>query len=238
MGKEIERKWLVFDDISKFGEPIKKFYMEQFYTEIDIDEEIRYRMKKDLNTGHTKYYKTIKRGTGMSREEIEDEITALDYNENTDNAVSIIIKKIRSVYSNGFEVDNFINWPILITVEKEFDNELHAKQFEFPEHISVLEATNDAALKNKNLAKYGLPDKVFHLIESKTGIKTTFETSVMDINCFQKFIVVSDSLFEIKKLLDKLYGIKKVIPMEYGFVIELTVPAIHVSVELKYNYPK
>jgi len=69
--KEIERKYLLKDSIISLihEHSLKKHKITQFYTTITPSKGVRYRQMDD------RYFKTVKHGTGASREEEEVEIT-------------------------------------------------------------------------------------------------------------------------------------------------------------------
>ena len=75
--KEIERKYLLRDSILSFinEKNLKKQKISQFYTTITAHKGVRYRQMDD------RYFKTIKYGTGASRDEKEIEISEKKFNK-------------------------------------------------------------------------------------------------------------------------------------------------------------
>lgn len=158
MSKEIEKKWIVSinEDILD-GYVTETHEIEQYYTEITKEYEHRFRKKND------KYYETIKRGSGLEREEIETEITKEHYLEQEKNIKGIkIIKERREVeIENGLvcEIDKYYNPRIdqESIMEIEFKDKDQANNF----NIKILEnygivikkdITTLSQYKNKNIA--------------------------------------------------------------------------------------
>lgn len=147
MSKEIERKFLAEElpeDLERY--PNKK--IEQFYTEISEDCEVRYRREGN------KFYCTEKGGRGISREENEREIAEEEYKKAFESSVGIVEKTRYEIplESSAAELDIYhaeLNG--LITVEVEFDSEEDAKEFTEPSWFGR-EITKEEKYKNKNLA--------------------------------------------------------------------------------------
>ena len=76
--KEIERKYLIKDSIISLihEHGLKKHKITQFYTTITPTKGVRYRQMDD------RYFKTVKRGIGASRDEEEVEISEKKFHKN------------------------------------------------------------------------------------------------------------------------------------------------------------
>lgn len=78
--KEIERKW-VLTNMPTFSEKGEGYRTEQFYLHVSDQQELRFSWT--LHYGgrreHSEYLMTVKLGKGLSRTEIETEITKEDY---------------------------------------------------------------------------------------------------------------------------------------------------------------
>lgn len=160
MGEEHERKWLllVTSDFMKALEDCQRYTIEQFYLLTramqNDDHEIRYRKLVD-RSGQTKYKRTEKIGTGMSRIENENIVSNLEYEflkfgvftearlqeGKIDSAILCeyitgIIKKIRWEYISAdgliYEIDLY-HQPLLpqhrVVLEIEFESMCDARQY-------------------------------------------------------------------------------------------------------------
>ncbi len=161
---EIERKFIgkMTDQFTTVFGNIPLMGIKQFYTKITPDEEIRYRMLPKVAI------KTIKKGKGMVREEIETDVTLGEYNEAKKHIVGNYIEKERLRVVFGcylFEIDVYSrprskDWA---TIELEFLVECDADKFKFPKAFAeqafseIREVTNDERFKNKNIALNGFP---------------------------------------------------------------------------------
>lgn len=156
MSKEIERKWLVQVKEPAVLKDWKKENLVQFYTKINEEEEVRYREKSN------KYYKTIKTGNGLVREEKEEEVTQKEFEKNLENRIGNVISKVR--YSKeGWELDEYLSPSMFkeyFILEREFNSIQEVEDIEFPEEIIVKkEVTNNKEFKNKNIALKGFPEE-------------------------------------------------------------------------------
>jgi adenylate cyclase len=157
---EIERKFVVKKlpgDLDKY--PSKS--ISQGYVLIANDgTECRVRRKG------TEYFQTIKMGKGLSRKEIEIEISEEQFNQLWNSTKGRNIEKIRhSIPYHGYtlEVDEYygenpngegLNG--LITVEVEFSSIDESSNFQAPDWFG-LDVTEDKRYKNQYLAVYGMP---------------------------------------------------------------------------------
>jgi CYTH domain-containing protein len=129
--------------------------IEQFYIEINEEREIRFRKK--VTRKEKKFYKTVKSGGGLVREEIEVEIVEEEYERNLENKVGNKISKRRYLY-NKLEMDVYDGKSDFFIVEIEFGSEEEANKFVLPnEFYPVVEVTSDKSWKNKNIALKGVP---------------------------------------------------------------------------------
>lgn len=157
MAKEIERKFLVKQIPAEVLEKQTSQYIVQNYLSVG-EEEIRYRRVVSKQSNEKKFYMTIKRGTGISREENEFEILEETYNQLRKNLrTEPIVKtrfKIQTDMERIYDLDIYEN-PLLedeglITIEVEFENEELAKEFVPPKWFEK-DVTNDKNYKNQNL---------------------------------------------------------------------------------------
>jgi adenylate cyclase len=154
MGDEIERKWLV-KRTPKDLSANPSFRIDQGYLEVSDSEnnEFRTRRKGD------RYFLTIKKGTGVKREETEIEIPQKTYDSLWALPVWNKIEKTRYGISDGehlIELDIYAGkLEGLIVAEVEFGG-VEASQSYRPPVWFDREVTDDANYKNKNLARNGL----------------------------------------------------------------------------------
>lgn len=160
MGKEIERKWIVQVEPSILNN-WEAAYISQYYTSISEDKEVRYRRK------NSKFYKTVKAGNGLEREEFELEVSKEEFENNIPNKVGNVIRKKRYTSNDGLEFDEYLS-PILkgkYILEKEFNSTEEAQNFVLPEFIKIIkEVTHDKNYKNKNIALSGFPEEWTRLL--------------------------------------------------------------------------
>lgn len=160
---EIERKFAgktATDFTTIFG-TVKLHSLEQFYTHISKDEEVRYRTTDDG------FVKTIKKGKGLTREETETVVTEDEWIAARKNVIGNHIEKERMKIPVGklmVEIDVYSR-PITngwATIEVEFPTEDDASCFSLPPKITkaftkIMEVTDDERFKNKNIALIGFP---------------------------------------------------------------------------------
>ena len=157
---EIERKFLVNVDKLPDLNSLIHYKIEQFYT--DFKPIKRYR-KVIHDDNYTQYFITIKRQSGLIREEEECAVSNIDYKRGLSCIKSNIIKKER--YELVIDKENELIAEIdffeklvdkkgnkLITVEIEFDTEKDALNF-IPLDWFGEELTYDEYYKNNNLSK-------------------------------------------------------------------------------------
>jgi len=156
---EIERKFLLIpcsikEFLEKNGIDYQVEEIEQFYIKSSQDGVERYRRKGD------KYIHTIKKGSGLVREEYEEFVDRDEYLKYHKDA-SNILKKDRYIFDiekHRFELDEFKDkLKGLNILEIEFRDKNSAKQFILPElfkDIVISEVTEDIRFTNGYLSKY------------------------------------------------------------------------------------
>lgn len=151
MGKEIEKKFVVeeqpFQCKEEFGKTIHQTYVATGEEEI--------RVRKIISHLGENYTMTIKKGTGMTREEIEFPILKETYNQLLDNSDKKALIKTRykvTIGENQFDFDVYKNAhiPNLKTLEVEFISEETAHAFVKPDWFGE-EVTEDITYKNQSL---------------------------------------------------------------------------------------
>jgi adenylate cyclase len=146
---EIERKFLIKNLPKKLLENIRGEEILQGYIQIS-PEEIRLR-KRDI-----KFFLTMKSEGGVSREEVEVEVSKPIFDILWPLTKDKRIEKVRYTIPLGelkAEIDVYSNQKIVVEVE------IPTEHFDFviPNWFGK-EVTEDKWYKNKNLAVYGFPD--------------------------------------------------------------------------------
>ena len=154
MGTEIERKFLVdrlppdFENLT--GKTIRQGYV------IDAAGGIELRVRQKQRA----YYQTVKMGEGLSRTEIEIELSADQFNRLWPHTEGRRVSKTRYTLPVGdhtAELDRFEgNLKGLLLVEVEFTSVDAAKDFAPPDWFGR-DVTEDKRYKNKHLAAHGIP---------------------------------------------------------------------------------
>jgi CHAD domain-containing protein/CYTH domain-containing protein len=159
--KEIERVFLLYPcDIKKFLKKrcinYKVIKIEQYYLQAIGNKEIRYR-----KIGN-RYYKTIKIGSGLEREEFEEQVDKKSYKKYRSKRVGQLIKKKRLSVCNKeyiYEFDQFLGYlKGLVYLEVEFDSLDEANSWSLEkkfQRLIVCEITQKESFSNRNLAQYG-----------------------------------------------------------------------------------
>ena len=151
---EIERKFLVAELPPELGS-LEGTLIQQGYVKVaDNDFELRLRQKNDC------FYQTIKRGSGLVREEYEIEITREQFESLWPLTVDRRIQKVRyklPLENHVCELDVFDDsLKGLQLVEVEFESVEQSGNFKPPAWFGD-EVTEDGRYKNKQLATHGLP---------------------------------------------------------------------------------
>lgn len=153
MSKEIEKKYL----LSSIPENIileSESEIHQTYFAVG-EEEVR--VRKKINKQKESHTLTVKKGSGLSREEIETEISLSTYNQllsSTTKKALVKTRKTTKILHDGLEylaeIDIYKDIDDLIVVEIEFENEITANKFKKPLWFGE-DVTEDKRFKNQNL---------------------------------------------------------------------------------------
>lgn len=166
MPNEIERKFLI--DVTQVKDLLKKpSALTQAYITLSEFEEKRVRMIMDSDSNSPRYVKTIKRTIGTSglvREELEDDIEKLEYDNlfaQRDPSMKVI-NKLRyelKIENYRLEIDIYLtDLKGLVTGEIEFPSGEEAKAFDYKKYKFMLkDITTDKRYKNAQMAKNGIP---------------------------------------------------------------------------------
>lgn len=152
MAQEIERKWLLDSEKTKefIKNATKMVKIVQTYITLK-PEELRFR-KIEHSDGSLEYVKTIKKGHGFSREEIEINVSKEIY-ENETSSSNLIVRKNR-YYVDGFEVDVYPDG--LITMEREYSSEEEAISDVVEKDFIIKEITGNKEYSNATIAQRGI----------------------------------------------------------------------------------
>jgi adenylate cyclase len=150
---EIERKYLLRGQPPRIiGAP--SLEIDQGYIP---GERIRERVRRARTSADTRYYRTIKMGSGIQRIEIEEEATEDFFDAVWPLTVGRRVRKRRYLVADGgflWEVDEFLDRPSLWLAELEL---VDADQVvEIPEWLAAFverEVTDDPSYTNRALAK-------------------------------------------------------------------------------------
>ncbi len=152
---EVERKWVLADvpaeAMAQSGEPI-----DQGYLAIAEDgDEVRVRRRGQRCS------LTVKRGSGLVREEFEVELTVAQYDALWPGTEGRRVQKTRRVLDAGgglaIELDEYAGALTgLLIAEVEFPDAAIAAQFEAPLWFER-DVTDDPGYRNQQLALHGLP---------------------------------------------------------------------------------
>ncbi len=136
--KEIERKWLVPPNTKPIGIDFSTYQTSQFYLVTAAEHELRF--SACTSDGETHYKCTVKLGNGMSRTEIETEITAEAFHE------ALMQSKSLPIYKEGIHFEFFnIKWYVsqvddwYWSAEAEFQSEEAANAFDILTYSNMLE---------------------------------------------------------------------------------------------------
>ena len=155
---EIESKFLV-EQLPESLWQYSRAEIKQHYLVIWVKDEVRIREKIKEDT--TEYTLTIKIGTGSTRGEFETFLTQEQHEALLPWYVGNPIEKVRFDIPCGvhtLELDLYTGSLIgHATAEVEFPSEYDRQAFTKPGYL-WLDVSNDARMKNKNLALQGFPD--------------------------------------------------------------------------------
>lgn len=160
--REIERRFLLPPCkakrlLKRLNLPYDKFPLTQFYLPSD-EGSLRYR-----KVGKH-YIRTFKKGEGMVRTEIEEEVSEAEFRNAYSKHVGVPVKKVRYRFrlkGRLYELDEF-KGPLkgLVMMEAEFDDPDEAERFALPGTLKTLvldEVTPNRDFTNYALAIRGLP---------------------------------------------------------------------------------
>ena len=184
--KEIERKYLLKDSIVSLikAHHLNGHKITQFYTTITKSKGVRYRQMDDL------YFKTVKYGTGASRDEEEVAISKKKFEKKYKKHINTPIQKNRYMFDyegKHYAIDVFKkDLKGLYILEIEFPDMESFTAYKLPEllytHV-IKEVTLDEGYKNKNLTLHGKPS-------STCNIDTIFsELDAMNISELDDYFI-------------------------------------------------
>lgn len=164
--QEIERKYLLKDSILSLIEEyaLKKHKITQFYTTITPDKGVRYRQMDD------RYFKTVKYGSGASREEIEVEISKGKFQIKLKERIKDPIRKNRYMFElegEEYSIDVFKDTlKGFYILEIEFPSMKAFNAFILPallkQHV-IKDVSYDESFRNKNIALHGKPSSAYDI---------------------------------------------------------------------------
>ena len=173
--KEIERKYLLKDSITSLIEKyaLKKHKITQFYTIITPNKSVRYRQMDN------RYFKTIKHGIGVSRDEEEVEISEKKFQKNLEGRIKDPVEKNRYMFDfegKEYSIDVFKkDLKGLYILEIEFQSMKAFKEFKLPSVLKayVIKAVSfDEAFKNKSMVLHGSPQTAYDVNAIFEELKT------------------------------------------------------------------
>jgi adenylate cyclase len=152
-GMEVERKFLLAEPPSLEGRESRP--IEQGYLAVGEGGEVRLRRVGD------EQWLTVKRGAGLSRDELEIELSSEQFETLWPLTDGRRLTKRRHVIPHeGLEVELDVyegDLEGLVLAEVEFAGEDEARAFEPPEWLGE-DVTEHAGYKNESLAEHGRPD--------------------------------------------------------------------------------
>lgn len=159
MAMEIELKFLLPEypeQLIEGGElkVITRHSIDQTYLAIEDGQELRVRKITDLDSGEVTFTHTFKDGKGISRKEIEYDISEGLYNQMIDAVKAIPLVKTRTTAVwNGITVEIDIYTQLQLTViEVEFDSLEEAESFKAPEWFGE-DVSTERKYSNKTVWK-------------------------------------------------------------------------------------
>lgn len=164
--KEIEKKYLLKDSILSLIDEyaLHGHKITQFYTTITPDKGVRYRQMDDH------YFKTIKHGTGASRDEEEVEISEKEFQKEFEARIKEPIRKNRYMFhfeGKEYSIDVFKKaFKGLYILEIEFPTMEDFEQFRLPPILEVhviKDVSFDESFKNKSMVLHGRPQTAYDM---------------------------------------------------------------------------
>lgn len=172
---EIERKYLLKDSILSLIEEydLQKHKITQFYTTINPLKGVRYRQRDH------RYFKTVKYGSGASREETEDEIPERKFQKKLKERIKEPIKKDRYMFDlkgKEYSIDVFKKeLKGFYILEIEFPSMKDFDAFKLPaileKHV-IKDVSYDESFRNKNIVLHGKPTSAYDLSSIWKALET------------------------------------------------------------------
>jgi len=150
---EIERKYLLKGP-PKLPKPTATLEIDQGYIPGEKLIE-RVRRQRDAKGG-TRYFRTVKAGSGVSRTELEDETDAKTFNHLWQLTEGRRLKKRRYVVLDGddmWEIDEFTDRPLWLAELELDDAERQVKIPEWLKPVLVRDVTDELEYSNQSLAR-------------------------------------------------------------------------------------
>ena len=164
--QEIERKYLLKDSILSLTKEhgLQKHKISQFYTTITPAKGVRYRQMDD------RYFKTVKYGSGASREEIEVEISETKFQKKLQDRIKTPIRKNRYMFDfhgKEYSIDLFKkDLKGFYILEIEFLSMKDLEAFKLPDILAkhvIKDVSFDESFRNKNIVLDGRPPSSYDL---------------------------------------------------------------------------
>lgn len=156
--QEIERKFIVSYLPEQLLDNAPNSEVEQGYLLLENNRELRIRKR------NSRFWMTLKQGSGLERFEQEERITAALYAMLWPLTEGKRIGKVRYLVEDGghtLEIDVFSDTlSPLIILEVEFNSVEESQNFKVPD-FARKEVTEDKAYKNAALATCGLPNSFY-----------------------------------------------------------------------------
>ncbi|UQZ34923.1 adenylate cyclase [Paenibacillus sp. PK3_47] len=159
MGMEIERKFLLPEFPEQLIEDgrlkvLTRHSIDQTYLAIEDGQELRVRKITDLDSGEITYTHTFKDGKGISRKEIEYDISEGIYTQMMDAVQAVPLVKTRTTAEwdgTTVEIDEYTQLSLTV-IEVEFESLEEAEAFEAPEWFG-LDVSVEKQYSNKTVWK-------------------------------------------------------------------------------------
>lgn len=151
---EIERRFLV-----KSLPPNFFIYPQSIIHQFYLDDGSNRRFRQEVGFGQTKYWQTVKSGSGVKRLEDELEISQVEFLLAQGQLAADLWKVRYHIPCNGLIAElNLFAGPLsgYMQIEVEFETMEQAMSFEQPDWFGH-EVTDDPRHGNYNLARYGAP---------------------------------------------------------------------------------
>jgi len=159
----VEKKYLLNDSVNVLLDErtFKKKSISQFYTQINICKETRYRKV------NKHFYKTVRTGSEVRKNEVDKEINKKQYIRAKTDKIGKVLQKERFILSNtagNFTIDRYAqHLKNLDILEVTFKTLEEAEAFRLPDALKKYikkDVSDDDRYRNKNLALLGNPKKI------------------------------------------------------------------------------